>query len=97
MSGFPWAASLAVIRRLNPFFLMNMMRRRTARKSAGKGLCPEPRKGRGPWNGVVDPEGGNSVVRQFMRWYRQRLVFMECSCKQLKELFQAANVPMWQT
>ena len=58
MSGFPWAASLAVIRRLNPFFLMKKTRRRTACDGTGKGLCLEPRKGFGPWDGVVDPEGG---------------------------------------
>jgi hypothetical protein len=53
----------------------------------------------GPWavEWRVDPEGGNSAVRQIMRWYRQRLVFMECSYKQFKERFQATNVPMWQT
>jgi hypothetical protein len=70
MSGFPWAASLAVIRRLNPFFLMKKTRRRTACDGTGKGLCLEPRKGCGPWDGVVDPEGGNSVRQAACLWFQ---------------------------
>jgi len=52
---------------------MKKTRRRTAPKGAGVGVILEQREGSGPWDGVVDPEGGNSAVRQFMKWYRQRL------------------------
>lgn len=44
-----------------------------ARKGAGAGVCLETHPNRGPWDGVIDPERGNTCVRRFMRWYRQRL------------------------
>lgn len=52
---------------------MKKTRRRTAQQGARVGVILEQREGCGPWDGVVDPEGGNSAVRRFMKWYRQRL------------------------
>ena len=52
---------------------MKKTRRRTACEGAGVGVVLEGREGCGPWEGWVDPEGGNSAVRRFMKWYRQRL------------------------
>ena len=46
---------------------------RTARKGAGDAVNLEERPGAGPWDGEIDPERGNTCVRRFMRWYRQRL------------------------
>lgn len=43
------------------------------RKGAGEAVNLEERAGAGPWDGEIDPERGNSCVRRFMRWYRQRL------------------------
>jgi transcriptional regulator with XRE-family HTH domain len=56
-----------------PVFSMKKTRRRTACEGTGTAVVLEQREGSGPWDGVVDPEGGNSAVRQFMKWYRQRL------------------------
>jgi transcriptional regulator with XRE-family HTH domain len=52
---------------------MKKTRRRTAQEGSGVGVILEQLEGCGPWDGVVDPEGGNSAVRRFMKWYRQRL------------------------
>jgi transcriptional regulator with XRE-family HTH domain len=52
---------------------MKKTRCRTAQQGAGKGVLLEQREGSGPWDGAVDPEGGNSAVQRFMKWYRQRL------------------------
>lgn len=52
---------------------MKKKRRRTACEGAGVGVILEGREGSGPWDGCVDPESGNTCVRRFMKWYRQRL------------------------
>jgi transcriptional regulator with XRE-family HTH domain len=52
---------------------MKKTRRRTACEGTGTGVILEQREGSGPWDGCVDHEQGNSAVRHFMRWYRQRL------------------------
>lgn len=52
---------------------MNAKRSRNARTGVADVLCLEMREGSGPWDGAVDPELGNTCVRRFMRWYRQRL------------------------
>lgn len=46
---------------------------RTARKGAGAGVILEGHPDSGPWDGIVDPERGNTCVRRLMKWYRQRL------------------------
>jgi hypothetical protein len=52
---------------------MNAKRSPKARKGVTEELCLEKRKGSGPWDGELNPELGNTCVRRFMRWYRQRL------------------------
>lgn len=44
-----------------------------ARKGAGAGVVLAGLPGCGPWDGVIDPERGNTCVRRLMKWYRQRL------------------------
>ena len=56
---------------------------RTARKGTGASVCLETHPNRGPWDGCVDPERGNTCVRRLMKWYRQRL---ELSLHQVEAL-----------
>jgi len=73
ISCFPFSRRFAVIRSPNPFFSMKKTRRRTACEGAGAGVVLEGRAGSGPWDGFIDPGSGNTAVRRFMKWYRQRL------------------------
>lgn len=52
---------------------MKKKRRRTAPARAVAGFVLERGPDSGPWDGAVNPERGNTCVRGFMRWYRQRL------------------------
>jgi len=52
---------------------MKSKRRRAAQKGSTEELCLEKMEGSGPWDGALDPEVGNTQVRRFMKWYRQRL------------------------
>ncbi|MBL9130345.1 MAG: helix-turn-helix transcriptional regulator [Verrucomicrobiaceae bacterium] len=45
----------------------------TARKGAGACVNLETHPDAGPWDGCIDPDRGNTCVRRFMKWYRQRL------------------------